>query len=151
MTYECSGCGRKNFLTSHGLAKHAAKCKRNPPRVFPSGAGAMRANRTPVVPAWEKIRGVEHDASDLVPGFSIVKSGPWTVYAYASDYNSRQRKNGQSYVSHGAGTFTGRDLLKHADAVVAHANKQGAERFLEFYKVSRQNDGSTLIVLLFGS
>lgn len=142
MTYECSGCGRKDFLTGHGLAKHAAKCKRNPPRVL---------KRTPVVPAWEKIRGVEHDASDLVPGFSIVKSGPWTVYAYASDYNSRQRKNGQPYVSHGAGTFTGRDLLKHADAVVTHANKQGAERFLEFYKVSRQNDGSSLIVLLFGS
>jgi len=84
-------------------------------------------------------------------GDRVVNTGPWTVYAYPSDYNSRHKKNGQPYVAHGSGPMTWRQLQIHANKVTAHAEKQDAARFFEFFKVSRQSDGSALIVMLFGS
>ncbi len=101
------------------------------------------------VPAWEKVGGSLHDASKLRPS-GVIADRKWVVYAYASDYNSRNSK-GSAYYFSGSGRLTGRDLLKHADDVIAHANKQGAERFFEFFKVVERTDDRTLVVLLFGS
>lgn len=148
-SFKCSGCGRTDFFTPHGFAKHGRKCKGmvdSPTDRRSSASPLMR------IPAWEKVKGTEYDASDVSSGTTLVK-GSWVIYAYASDYNSRQSGvvNGPPYIARGAGTLTGRDLLAHAKKVISHANKQGAERFFEFFKLAKQGDGSTLIVMLFGS
>lgn len=171
-SFKCSGCGRTDFFTSHGFAKHGRKCKgKSSKRVDPisggtydsrnvfktrSGATGLRSS-TPsygseTVPAWEKVKGAEYDASELTPRTIVgPASVPWTVYAYASDYNSRNMKGGRPYIAHGSGPLTGSVLLAHAKKVADHADKQGAARFFEFFKIARRPDGGILIVMLFGS
>jgi hypothetical protein len=158
MNYSCRHCGRTDFLTVHGLQKHRGECKARAARPTLPQSEASFQKHGPLsptsmirVPAWEKVGGSEHDSAALDPAGTVVSSGRWVVYAYASDYNSRNNTRGSSYYFSGSGRLSGRDLLKHSKTVIAHANKQGAERFFEFFKVARQPDGRTLIVMLFGS
>lgn len=173
-SFKCSGCGRTDFFTSHGFAKHGRKCngKRETSvnsrkwaedvkrRGFSGASAANMGGAVPGrhlaagafrVPAWEKLRVPDRDSAGIDPNGAVVSSGRWVIYAYASDYNSRQNSKGGAYSFAGSGRLTGRDLLMHADKIIAHANRQDAERFFEFYKVVPRADGTTLIVLLFGS